>query len=293
MSRLTVLRTAFGALLVASAALTPRVAVAHCVAVAHAKPRLVLREFGTDSTSFHVVATAVIGKTEMILWDALMRPADAERMADTLAATGKKLKAILLSHPDHDHYGGIATLLQRFPGTPVYMTQPAIDWLNKTPNHGFTPQLLPATKLTVDGQTVEVIPDLQGDVITPTNSVLWIPSLRTALAGDILFNGIHAWLASSDSASRIRWQRALDRIEKLKPVAVVPGHKRDMTETDSPAVIKRMRQYLRDFDRFRSQSAGAAQLRDLIMAAYPDLAVRNLVGASAMAAFRPARPPGG
>jgi len=35
--------------------------------------------------------------------------------------------------------------------------------------------VLPATILTVDGETVEVIKDLQGDVLKPTNSFLWFP----------------------------------------------------------------------------------------------------------------------
>lgn len=251
-------------------------------------PKLSLLEIGTDSTSFDVIATAVVGKTELILWDALMKPADGTRLADALAGTGKRVKAIILSHPDHDHYGGVPVLLERFPGTPVYMTAAAIEWFNKTPQHpAFTPQLLPDTHLTVDGEKIEIIPDLTGDVIKPTNSMLWIPSMRTLMVGDIVFDGIHPWLGSSDVASRKEWLKSLDRIDAMKPLALVPGHKRDVNSPDTPASVQKMRRYLIDFDSLAAASSDAPTLAAAVLAKYPDLAVRVLVRPGAWEAKRP------
>src|SRR6188768_77029 len=78
-------------------------------------PKLHLELVGSDSTSFDVVATMVVGPTEVLLWDAQYHAADARRLADRVAATGKKLKAIIISHPDHDHFSGAAALVERFP----------------------------------------------------------------------------------------------------------------------------------------------------------------------------------
>jgi hypothetical protein len=72
---------------------------------------------------------------------------------------------------------------------------------SETPDSVPTPQALPTTILTVDGETVAVIKDFHGDVLKTTNSFLWIPSLRAVVAGDIVFNGVHAWLG--DSTPRI------------------------------------------------------------------------------------------
>src|SRR5512147_675126 len=83
-----------------------------------APERLKLEEVGSDSTAFDVVATMIVGPTELVVWDAQYHRSDANRLADRIAATGKKLTAIVLSHPDHDHYMGVASLLARFPGTP-------------------------------------------------------------------------------------------------------------------------------------------------------------------------------
>ena len=264
--------------------------------------KLRLVEVGSDSTSFDVVSTLIVGPTESLLWDAQYHVADAKRLADAIAATHTHLKAIVISHPDHDHYSGLAVVLDRFPGTPVYMTAKALAHYDTTAEHFFQgeksrrpaamadslvhPRLLPSNHFTVDGEPVELIPDLTGDVIIPTNSVLWIPSLRAALAGDIVFNGVHPWLGSSNEASRAAWRTSIKRIADMKPDVVVGGHKRDVSAPDTPASLKFMDDYLADFDALRKTSADGNALRTAMLAKYPDLAVTLLIGASAQMAYR-------
>ena len=265
-------------------------------------PKLHIEEVGSDSTSFDVTATMIVGPTEVLLWDAQYHVADARRLADRIAATGKHLKAIVISHPDHDHYSGAAAIVERFPGTPVYMTQKAIAHYDTT-KRGFemeksrrpammadslvTPTPLPSTHLSVDGDEVTVIPDLTGDVIVPTNSVLWIPSLRTALVGDVAFNGVHPWLGSSTETTRAAWRASIARVAELHPAAVVAGHKKDVAAPDSPEVLKFMDRYLADFDSIRKASSDGRELATAMLRKYPDLAVKGLLGYSAQVAFKP------
>jgi len=251
--------------------------------------------------SFDVVATMIIGPTEVLLWDAQYHASDARRLADRIAATGKHLKAIVISHPDHDHYSGAAAIVERFPGTPVYMTAKALAHYDTTKYYFqreksrrpamladslVTPQLLPSLHLTVDGEDLQVIPDLTGDVITPTNSVLWIPSLRMVLAGDVAFNGVHPWLGSSSEASRAAWRASIARVAELRPAVVVAGHKKDVSAPDSPDVLRFMDNYLEDFDSFRKTSANPDELRSAMLRKYPDLAVQVLLGYGAQVAFK-------
>jgi glyoxylase-like metal-dependent hydrolase (beta-lactamase superfamily II) len=265
-------------------------------------PKLRLEEVGSDSTSFDVVATLIVGPTESLLWDGQYHLPDAKRMADVIAASHTHLKAIIISHPDHDHYSGVAAIVERFPGTPVYMTAKALahydtsaqrDFQNEKsrrpamlPDSLVHPQLLPSTHFTVDGEAVDLIPDLTGDVVIPTNSFLWIPSLRAALAGDIVFNGVHPWLGSSNEESRKAWRAAVKRIADMKPLIVVAGHKKDVSAPDSPAALAFMDGYLSDFDSLRKTSADGNALRDAMLAKYPDLAVPLLLNYSAQMAFR-------
>jgi glyoxylase-like metal-dependent hydrolase (beta-lactamase superfamily II) len=264
-------------------------------------PKLRLEHIGSDSTAFDVIATIVIGPTEALLWDTQYHLADARRVADRIAASGRKLKGIVLSHPDHDHYMGAAAIVERFPGTPVYMTAKALEEYKRGAPQAFrgekarspqllpdsivTPQPLPSMQLTVDGEKLDVIPDVTGDVITGTNSMLWIPSLRTVLASDVVFNGVHPWLGASDEKSRVRWRESLARITALRPVSVVAGHKRDVAAPDSPAVVGVMDRYLTDFDSLRIATGAPAALYQAMTQKYPDHVVTNLLRFGAMAAF--------
>src|SRR4051794_16820384 len=122
-----------------------------------------------------------------------MRLSDGSRVADSIAATGRKLTGIFISHPDEDHFFGTLAVLQRFPGTPVYMTPGSLHEFaraaegmrrnfkagragSEVPDSLFRPQPTPAGGLSVDGERLEVIADLQGDVLAPCNSAIWIPS---------------------------------------------------------------------------------------------------------------------
>jgi glyoxylase-like metal-dependent hydrolase (beta-lactamase superfamily II) len=264
--------------------------------------KLRLEEVGSDSTAFHVVATMIVGPTEVLVWDAQYHTADAERLAARIVATGKRLTAVIISHPDHDHYMGAAKIVERFPGTPVYMTAAGLAEFQRTASRQFqgeksrqpalipdsvvTPQVLPSTHFTVDGEAVDVVPDLTGDVMTPTNSFLWIPSLRAVLAGDIVFNGVHPWLGASNETSRTAWHAAIKRIADLHPAIVVAGHKKDILATDSPDALVFMDRYLSDFDSVRKSATNGDELRIAMLEKYPDLAVRGLLVFGARAAFQ-------
>jgi len=154
------------------------------------------------------------------------------------------------------------------------------------PDSLVTPKAIASTHFTVDGEAVDLIPDLTGDVLLPTNSFLWIPSLRAALAGDIVFNGVHPWLGASDEASRTAWRAAVKRIADLHPAIVVAGHKKDVSAPDSPDALVFMDRYLSDFDAARKSSTNGDELRTAMLQKYPDLAVRGLLAFGARAAFQ-------
>jgi glyoxylase-like metal-dependent hydrolase (beta-lactamase superfamily II) len=263
--------------------------------------RLHLDQVVADSASVDAVAVLVIGPTEILLWDAQYHTGDAKRIADQVAGTGKHLKAIVISHPDLDHYLGAATIVERFPGTPVYMTAVTLEEFNRTapeilesnrkrhpadfPDKLVSPQVLPSNHLIVDGEPMEVVPDLQGDVLRPSNSFLWIPSLRAVLAGDLVFNGVHPWLGASSESSRAAWRVSLKRIAELNPALVVAGHKANIAALDSPDLLAFMDRYLSDFEAERLSSTGPESLFEKMKEKYPDLALLNLLRTASRVAF--------
>jgi len=267
-----------------------------------ASGELKLVTIGSEKRSFHVTSTLIVGPTESILWDTQYKLSDGRRVADKIAATGTKLKAIVLSHADHDHYMGAMEVVSRYPGTPVYMSQAGLaDFLQRSPadlaaekRRGDTtevpdslvaPERLPAKTLDVDGFEIEVIDGLTGDVRGPASTALWIPSLRTALTGDLVFDGIHPWLGDADRQSRRAWRESLGRVSALHPAAVIPGHKRDLSAPDSPTQIDFMIRYLDDYDRIMETASTADEVVDSMVAKYPDLALSGLMAYGAKTWF--------
>src|SRR5215472_9003557 len=207
-------------------------------------PRLRLIQFTSDTSAFNVGSTLIAGPSEAILIDAEYHWSDAKREADSIARLGTHLKAIFVTHPDEDHYMGAAAFVERFPGVPVYMTPVGIEEFKRTsarfvdglkkqapaeaPDSLVTPQPLPSTSVTVDGERIEIVEDQQGDVLRPSNSFVWVPSLRAVLAGDIVFNQVHPWFGASDVASRQRWHQSIRRIADYRPAVVIAAHKRSL-----------------------------------------------------------------
>jgi hypothetical protein len=68
---------------------------------------------------------------------------------------------------------------------------------------------------------------------------------------------------------RQEWIAALDKIESLKPRAVVASHKRPEND-DNPRIISETRQYIRDFDRLARTTETAQELYDKMLALYPN-----------------------
>ena len=80
-----------------------------------------------------MTSTLIYGDTEAILVDTQFRISDAEKLADRIAAKGRRLKAILVTHPHFDHFYGASVLLRRFPGTPVYASASDIEYIKGRP----------------------------------------------------------------------------------------------------------------------------------------------------------------
>jgi glyoxylase-like metal-dependent hydrolase (beta-lactamase superfamily II) len=260
-----------------------------------------LEVFTGNEDSWGVTSTLIYGKTEAILVDSQFRISQANKLADRVAATGCHLKGIIITHPDDDHYIGTAVLHQRFPNAPIYMTAAAREEFKRTSGESLAmqkaqapsetpdslpmPEALPATIFSVDGQAVEVIKDFQGDVLKPMNSFIWVPSLDAIVAGDVVFSGVHPWLANSSAESRSAWHQSLELISALHPRIVVAGHKGNPGLPDSPEAIAFMHNYLNDFESARREATNADELVAAMSRRYPGLMQKKFLTYAARAAL--------
>src|SRR6266404_4111336 len=94
-----------------------------------------------------------------------------------------------------------------------------------------------------------------GRTDTARSTCLYVPSIGLIVAGDAVYNGIHPYLGETDTQSRLDWISTLDKLEALKPKAVVAGHK--VPESDDDPRIIAETQYLRDFNRLSEATVNA------------------------------------
>lgn len=271
--------------------------------IARAASPLALDIYTADAQGIGVTSTLVYGDTEAILVDTQFRISDAEKLADRIAAKGRRLKAILVTHPHFDHFYGASVLLRRFPGTPVYASASDIEYIKgdlantvaqirarfgaqTIPTDILIPQPWPGTHFTVDGESVDVIAGLQGDVGPgPRNNVVWVPSLAAAIVGDIAFNQVHLSLRATDAQSRKAWQETLRLVRGRNPRIVVAGHKNHPELPDTPDVLTFNETYLVEFEAALAASHNAGELVAAMKQKFPEAGLDRILNFTAARFF--------
>jgi len=240
---------------------------------------------GADKTVFQAMAaTLIFGHQDAILVDAFMTVKQATALAEWVASKGKNLTTIYITHGHGDHWFGVGTILEHFPSAKVVATSNTIgvmrvnasqEMLEGVWNPAF-PGLIPTNLVVadqIDGSIAleghELVPVELGHTDTDHTTCLHVPSLGLMVAGDAAYNDVHLYLAESNHETRLEWIAALDKIEALKPLAVVASHKRPGND-DRPQVIEETRQYIRDFDRLADVTTTAQELYDEMLKLYPN-----------------------
>ena len=168
------------AFLVIAGAAVNGVSQSQTLQLAKAAPQLEV--YTASEASLGVTSTLIYGKTEAFQVDAQFHISDATRLADHIAVHQVRLKAVFVTHPDDDHYFGLAVLHERFPSASIYMTANALEELKRTvadslagakkryqseiPDSAPTPEPLPTTEFLIDGQSIQILPDLFGPNLT-------------------------------------------------------------------------------------------------------------------------------
>ena len=283
------------ALTLGAAALATATATA---TVAAAPAALTTTVFTGSPGGFLVDSTLVAGDKDAILIDAQFDLADAHRLVATILETKKHLTAVYVTHAHPDHYFGLAVIHQAFP-TAKLIALPAVAdeiqkaWRDKVkqwgplygeliPSEPVAPSALQGTTLTLEGQTLEIHGGVQGDAAD--NSYVWIPSIKTVVAGDVIYRGVHVWTAETNPAQRRAWRKTLDELAALKPTTVIAGHKDPKLANDAGA-IDATRAYLDAFDAAVASSKTAADVQRKVKAKFPDAQLDIILQLGAGAAF--------
>src|SRR6266478_8858152 len=229
-------------------------------------------------------STLIYGERDAVLVDTFLTTEQSRILLDWVVASGKNLTRIYVTHGHGDHFFGLASLLERFPHARAVATPEVVKamhehlspaWIEnfwrrlfpgEIPDRLLVAEPLEGDELELEGH--ELVAVNTGRTDTAHSTCLYVPSIGLIVGGDAVYNGIHPYLAETDTQSRLEWISTLGKLEALKPKAVVAGHKVPEND-DDPRIIAETRQYLRDFDRLNEATANARQLYDAMLEIYP------------------------
>ncbi|OGS36722.1 MAG: hypothetical protein A2293_10300 [Elusimicrobia bacterium RIFOXYB2_FULL_49_7] len=204
---------------------------------------------------FFTNSLLIEGPTDALLIDAQFLKSDARKVADIIRASHKNLVMIFITHGHPDHYMGLETLLQSF-GTAVptttrlisdqirfssrqYIDQYKPVFKSDLSDNAVVPAVLPSTTILFEGQELRVIELGPGE--SAQNAALFLPSQKTLIAGDAVYNKVHLWLTEDNAEG---WIRNIQALKEIRGVTTVyPGH----GEPGGTELFDEMLRYLKTF----------------------------------------------
>ena len=273
-------------------------------APARAETKLTTTVFTASPGGFLVNSTLVAGEKEAVLIDAQFSLADAHRLIASILESKKTLTTVYITHGHPDHYFGLAAIKQAFPKAKLVTHPAALAEIKKTwqakvkqwgpmygalvPAEPALPAVLAAKSIALEGQTLEIHAPLQGD--STDNAYVWIPSIKTVIAGDIVYANVHVWTRDTNAEQRKAWIKTLDEVAALGATTVIAGHK-DPKVKDDPSAVKATREYLEAFDAAVASSKTAADVQQKLKARYGGYQLDIILQLGAEAAFAAPTPP--
>ncbi|MBA0882439.1 MBL fold metallo-hydrolase [Flavobacterium undicola] len=245
---------------------------------------LKLQVYNASENSFGVASVIVSGKTDAVLIDAQFTLADAEKVAQEIKASGKKLSAIFVSHGDPDFYFGLEVFKKYFPEVTAYASPATVEHIKATAqkklevwgerlgsaitSNVILPQVLKRNSIKLEGQKLEII----GLEEFPNKTFVWIPSIKAVVGGINIFGTtFHLWMADAQTANaRKSWISVLDKITALKPEIVIPAH----ANTNSPfdiAAINHTKSYIQFYEEALKTNKTSEALITALKTKYPAL----------------------
>ncbi len=243
-----------------------------------------IQVYNASENSFGVASVIISGRTDAVLIDAQFTLADAEKVAQEIKNSGKKLTAIYVSYGDPDFYFGLEVFKKYFPEVTVYASAATVEHIKTTSqkkldvwgaqlgkkitSNVILPQVLKGNSIDLEGQKLEIV----GLEEFPSKTFIWIPSIKAIVGGINVFGTtFHLWMADAQTVeARKEWIHVLDKIEVLHPAIVIPAHANSSSPFDESAVTH-TKSYIQFYEEALKTNKTSEALIAALKAKYPAL----------------------
>jgi glyoxylase-like metal-dependent hydrolase (beta-lactamase superfamily II) len=257
------LRSRFvGGLAVCSAVISPLLLMSCPSAFASGQQGFSIKVFTSPDDQFWNNSVIVEGEHEVMLVDAQLTKTSAEEVLQQIQETHKPLSIVYITHEHADHFLGLEVFREAYPRVRIIANSEVVDRINKVyqekidkwkkilgsgaTSHVVAIENFDGKFIKFESAKLEVLKNIQGD--TDENTMLWIPGQRILIAGDVLFNDMHVYIAETDSKARGKWLNSLQKIRELKPSVVIPGHSKVGASLDASTAVDFTENYLLAFE---------------------------------------------
>ena len=248
-----------------------------------------------------MASTLIYGSRDAVLTDPGMTVDQARALGDWVAGRGRNLTDIFVTHGHGDHWFAAGLLAERFgarvvasAGTIAQMhasaaTRPLL-WdkvYSGIPPTPVTAVTVPGNRFTLEGHDLVIVE--VGSTDSDDTTVLHVPDLELVVAGDVIYNGVHMYLAQSVLVGGFEpWRAAIDKVAALKPRHVVAGHQNKHSDDDADRTIAETRQYLDDAEELLQTKTTAIDFFNAKLERYPNHLGRTVlwVGVSVLYGVR-------
>src|SRR3954453_10684820 len=193
-----------------------------------------------------MASTLISGSEDPVLTDPGMTIDQARAVGVWVASKPCNLTDIFVPHGHGDHWFAAGLLAERFDarvvasaGTIAQMQGNAaarpLLWdkvYTGIPATPVTAATIPDDRFTLEGHELVIVE--VGNSDSAERTVLHVPDLELVVAGDVIYNGVHMYLAQPAFEGGFGpWRAAIEKVESLKPRHIVAGHQNKELDDDA------------------------------------------------------------
>lgn len=246
---------------------------------------LILKIIHGGSKGFDTPSVLIMGQEDAVLVDVPFILSQAHRIVAEILESKRDLKYIFITHAHPDHQFSAPVFVQAFPDVEVIASpkicssvanlipgrHPDISqkYGSNITKYCIVPKPYGESFMELEGKKLEILGPMVGD--HPEITPIYIPSLETIIASDVVFNGIHLFMGHHVTPeARKGWIDAIDYLISLKPKMVIAGH-RPTHLPDSPESLQYCREYLVAFEEILEKSNSGDELVTGLKKRFPDV----------------------